>query len=186
MKRRAFPLLIAVMLLAPACLCLLKTVCILRGPANPAVYLTGERKNMFHMLAERELRDARPDDDGVRCLPDGTMARCEVDRETEVVLFRQRVFRAFADYYVHKDGNVICKSDFDLSFFMNARRICLVAILALVASMFFKLSFISKAVDSLVGFLSMAILCYIAAAAACISVPLLIMEAVSLYRLVML
>ena len=95
---------LAVLFLLPISLCVLKATCILRGPANPSAYLTSERKNMLHILAERELRETNAADDGVRCLPDGTVASCSVDRENEVVLFRQRVFRAFADYYVYKDG----------------------------------------------------------------------------------
>ena len=80
---------------------------------------------MFRMLAKQELQAAKTEDVDVRCLPDGTVANCQVDRKTGTVLFRQRIFRDFADYYIYEDGTVICKSNFDLSFCRCAQKICI-------------------------------------------------------------
>ena len=176
-------ILVVLLLLLPISLCVLEATCILRGPANPSAYLTSERKNMLHVLAEREVRETHSADDGIRCLPDGTMASCSVDRENEVVLFRQRVFRAFADYYVYKDGNVICKSNFDLSFFLHGRIICMLVMVALVVLMFFKWTFLEGIANSFAGFLTMTVLGGIVVGAACVSILLIITDAVKLYRL---
>lgn len=183
MTRRAAPIVIVLLLLLPTSLCLLKATYVLRGPANPSIYLTGGRRNMFRMLAKQELQAAKTEDVGVRCLPDGTVANCQVDRKTGTVLFRQRIFRDFADYYIYEDGTVICKSNFDLSFCRCAQKICIGGLLVLIVLLFFRWTFLTSVIDSLIGFCLMTTLCYIIVAVACISVPLIVIDGLRFYTL---
>ncbi len=183
MTRRAVPIVIVLLLLLPTALCLLKATYVLRGPANPSIYLTSERRNMFRMLAKQELQAAKTEDVGVRCLPDGTVANCQVDRKTGTVLFRQRIFRDFADYYVYKDGTVICKSNFDLSFCRCSQKICIGVLLVLIVSLFFRWPFLTSVTDSLIGFCLMINLWYIIVVVVCISVPLIVTDGLRFYTL---
>ena len=183
MKEKGYRLLVIGMLTLPVALCMLKATCILRGPANPDVYLTDERRCMFRQLAEKELHESEKDDDEVRYMPDGTVAQCLIDKSTEEVHFRMIVFRNFIDYHVRK-GVVECSApNRDLSFFQNVRRCCLIVIVLLVASAFFKWTFVVKVAGNLMGFFVLVVLGYIIAIATCISTPLILTEAMNLYRL---